>query len=86
MLLKILGMFKKIPGNNTNISGNPQEDYGKCSRRLRGKLLKILGNVPKISGNLNFDLFSEILLVFHEILQLTWYKTIGKKKIAEQFL
>ena len=47
MLLKILGMFKKIPGNNTNISGNPQEDYGKCSRRLRGKLLKILGNVPK---------------------------------------
>ena len=34
----------------------------------------------KISGNLNFDLFSEILLVFHEILQLTWYKTIGKKK------
>ena len=38
-----------------------------------------------MSGNLNFDLFSEILLVFHEILQLTCYKTIGKK-IAEQFL
>ena len=33
----------------------------------------------KIPGNLNFDLFRETLLGFHDILQLTCYKTIEKK-------
>ena len=43
-------MFKKIPGN-------VQEDSGECSRRFQGML-------KKISGNLNLDLFCEILLIF----------------------
>ena len=42
-------MLKKIPGN-------VPEDSGECSRRFRGML-------KKISGNLNLDWFCEILLI-----------------------
>ena len=66
-------MFEKIPGNVI-------KDSGEYSRRFRGVLLKIPGNAREDSGecssrfwgmfkkipvNLNFDLFLEILLVFH---------------------
>ena len=65
-------MFRKIPGN-------VQEDSGECSIRFREMSLKIPGNVikysgecsrrfqgmfQKIPGNPNFDLFLETLLVF----------------------
>ena len=75
-------MLLKIPGN-------VREDFGECSRGSRGMFEKILGNVKedseecsrrfrrtlsKIPGNLNFDLFLEILLVFHQILLLNCYK------------
>ena len=66
-------MLKKIPGNVL-------EDSGECSKRFRGMFPKILDNVPedsgecsrrfrgmlkKIPGNLNLDLFCEILLIFN---------------------
>ena len=54
-------MFKKIPGN-------VQRDSGECSRGFPGML-------NKISGNLNLDLFCEILLIFYQILQLKCEKT-----------
>ena len=44
------GMFEKIPGNF-------QEDSGECSRGFQGMF-------KKIRGNLNLDLFYEILLIF----------------------
>ena len=62
-------MFEKIPGN---------------FRRFQGMLLKILENVRADSGNLNFDLFLEILLVFYQILQSNCYETM-EKTITEQF-
>ena len=72
------------------IPGNVEEDSGKCSRRFRGMFPKILDNVPedsgecsrrfrgmlkKIPGNLNLDLFCEILLIFYQILELSGGKT-----------
>ena len=70
------GMFEKIPGN-------VNKNSGKCSRRFRGMFVKIPENVQedsggkfkKIPGNLNLDLFCEILLIFHQILQLNCDKT-----------
>ena len=71
------GMFTRIPGNLLedpaecyyfNIPGNVSEDSGECSRRFRGMF-------KKISGNLNLDLFCEILLIFYQILQLKCEKT-----------
>ena len=70
-------MFTRISGNffedsaecyYFNIPGNIPEDSGECSRRFRGML-------KKISGNLNLDLFCEILLIFYQILQLKCEKT-----------
>ena len=76
-------MLKKIPGNVL-------EDSGECSKRFRGMFPKILDNVPedsgecsrrfrgmlkKIPGNLNLDLFCEILLIFYQILELNCGKT-----------
>ena len=58
-------MFKKIPGNAQEdsgeclrkfwgillkIPGNGREDSGECSRRFRGMFKKISGNVIKDSG------------------------------------
>ena len=65
MFQKILGMFKKIPGNAQGdtvgmykkIPGNVRKDSGEFSRRFRGMF-------KKIRGNLNLDLFYEILLIF----------------------
>ena len=72
-------MLKKIPENVL-------EDSGECSKRFRGMFPKILDNVPedsgecsrrfrgmlkKIPGNLNLDLFCEILLIFNQILELS---------------
>ena len=77
------GMLKKIPGN-------VEIDSGACSRRLQGMLKKIPGNVrkdstecsrrfrgmlEKIPGNLTLDLFCEILLILHQILQLNCNRT-----------
>ena len=50
------------------ISENVEEDFGECSIGFREKL-------KKISGNLNLDLFCEILLIFYQILQLKCEKT-----------
>ena len=55
-----------------NIPGNVPEDSGECWRRFRGMFERIPGNIQedsrgmlrKISGNLNLDLFCEILLIF----------------------
>ena len=55
------GMFKKIPGN-------VRKDSTECSRRFRGML-------EKIPGNLTLDLFCEILLILHQILQLNCDRT-----------
>ena len=41
-------MFKKIPGN-------VQEDSGECSRGSRGMFKKIPGNVRKDPGNVGKD-------------------------------
>ena len=73
------GMFTRIPGNLLedsaecycfNIPGNVPGDSGECSRRFRGVL-------KKVSRNLNLDLFCEILLTFHQILQIKCEKTKG---------
>ena len=84
-------MLEKIPGNIIKDSGIAREDSGECSRRFRGMFKKIPGNVPEDSGecssrfwgmfkkipmNLNFDLFLEILLDFHQILLLSCYETM----------
>ena len=65
-------MFQRIPGNvqedSAEIPGNVQENSGECLRGFRGML-------KKISGNLNLDLLCEILLIFHQILQLNCEKT-----------
>ena len=37
----------------------------------------------QIPGNLNFDLFLEVLLVFNQILHLKCYETMGKKNYWE---
>ena len=52
----------------TRIPGNVPDDSGECSRRFQGMLMKI-------SGNLNLDLFCEMLLIFYQILQLNCEKT-----------
>ena len=78
-------MSQKIPGNMIKNSGE-------CSTRFRGMLLKILGECSsgfremfkKIPGNLNFDLFLEILLASHQFLLLNCCKTL-EKAITEQF-
>ena len=71
------GMFTRIPVNLLKdsgeccyfiIPGNVEEDSGKCSRRFRGMF-------QKIPGNLNLDLFCEILLIFYQILELSCGKT-----------
>ena len=70
-------MFEEIPGNVQedsgecyyfNIPGNVTKDSGECSRIFRGML-------KEISGNLNLDLFCEILVTFYQILQLKCEKT-----------
>ena len=53
-------MFEKIPGN-------VQEDSGECFTRFRGMF-------EKIPGDLNLDLFCEVLLIFYQILQLNCEK------------
>lgn len=52
-------IFKKIPRN-------VREDFRECLKRLQGMLSKIPVNVQENLdlGNLNLDLFYEILLVF----------------------
>ena len=78
--LILRGMFKKIPRN-------AQEDSGESWKRFRGMLKKILGNVEKDSGECskkfrgmfkeilgNFVKSCEILLIFCQILQLNWGK------------
>ena len=58
-------MLLKIPGN-------APEDFRECSRRCRGIFQRVPENVRKdsgecsrrIPGNLSFDLFLEISLVF----------------------
>ena len=57
-------MLLKIPGNIP-------ENSGECSRRFQGMF-------KKIPGNLIFDLFLEILLVFYQILLLNCYETMEK--------
>ena len=73
------GIFTRILDNFLENSGecshfsiprNTQE----CSRRMFQEIL----------GNLNFDLFFEILLVFYQILLLDCYETM-EKTITEQF-
>ena len=54
-------MFKKIPGN-------VQQDSGECLKRFWRMFKKIPGNAQEDFGNLNFDLFCEILLIFYQIL------------------
>ena len=93
LILSFRGMFEKIPGNAPedsrecsrrlrrmfqNIPGIVREDSGKCPGRFRGILLKIPGNVQEDSGEYKFRLFLEILLVFHQILLLNYYKTMEK--------
>ena len=75
-------MFQKIPKNvpehSKNVPenfGNVAEDSGECSKRFRGMFKKIQGMYERIPGNLNLDLFCEILLVFYEILLLNSEKT-----------
>ena len=74
LILAFQGMFQKIPGNII-------KDSGECYKRFRGMFLRIPGNVRADSwecsggfqgmqGNLNFDLFLEIVLVFYQILRL----------------
>ena len=46
-------MFEEIPGN-------VPEDYGECSRGFRGRFGGMFERIP---GNLNLDLFCEILLI-----------------------
>ena len=48
MLVKIPGMFKKIPGN-------VQKESRKCSRRLQGICERIPGNIKKDSGIVQED-------------------------------
>ena len=55
------GMFKTIPGN-------VQEDSRECSKRFWGMFKRIPGMFERIPGNLNLDLFCEILLIFYQIL------------------
>ena len=66
------GMFTWILGNLLEDSGNVL-------------ILAFRGMLEKIPGNLNFDLFLEIFLVFHQIFLLNCYKTM-EKTITEQFL
>ena len=90
MLKKIPGMFKRIPENVQEdsgecsrifrvmfkkIPGNVQEDSGECSKRFRECSRRFLGMLEKNPGNLNLDLFCEILLIFHQILQLNCDRT-----------
>ena len=73
-----------------NIPGNVRRNSWECSKRFRGMLKKNPGNVQedsgecsrgsleifkRISGNLNLYLFSEILLIFYQILQSKCEKT-----------
>ena len=67
-------MFQRIPGNVEEDSGGCsirfRGDSGGCTRKFWGIFERIPGNVhkdsggmlKKISGNLNLDLFCEILL------------------------
>ena len=87
--IRFRGILEKIPRDI-------QEDSGESSRRFSVLLLNLLGNVIKDSrecsrgfpgmfekfpGNLNFDLFLEILLVFQQSLLLNCYKTMEKKHL-----
>ena len=74
-------MFEKI-------LRNVQEYSGECSQKISGNVIKDSGEssrtfremFQKIPGNINFDLFLEILLVFYQILLLNYYKTMEKSK------
>ena len=50
------------------IPENDRKDSEECSRRLGGMY-------ERTPGNLNLDLFCEILLIFYQILQLNYEKT-----------
>ena len=69
--------YFNIPRNVEEDSGNVPEDSSECSREFRGMFEKIPRNFQEDSGecsrgfrgmfnpgNLNFDLFSEMLLIF----------------------
>ena len=90
VILLFRGMLMKIPGNVPedsgecfrrfrgvflNIPGNVAEDSGECSKRFRGMFKKTQEMYDRIPGNLNLDLFCEILLIFYQILQLNCEKT-----------
>ena len=55
--------------------GTECEECRECSERFRGIFKKIL-------VNLNFDLFLEILLVFHQILLLNYYETMKQQLLS----
>ena len=59
-------------GMSPNILENVAKHSGECPQKFQGI------SFQKIPGNLNFDLFREILLVFCQILLLNCYKTKEK--------